>query len=73
MEIWFRIYRDPRAKYKPFLPNSWIVYIIDVLIKVKIKNLTDNYSTQSIFYLQNILECFYANGDVLEFGNPSHI
>lgn len=41
------------------------------MIKVKRRKPVDTHSTQSILYLQNILECFYTNEEVAQFGTPS--
>lgn len=37
VDIWVRIYRDPRAKYNVYLPNYWIIFIIKLLLQQKQK------------------------------------
>jgi hypothetical protein len=58
LEIWMRIYREPRSKYDHFLSNSWLVYIIRMLFEIKSKNITNPQNSQELFYLSNMLECF---------------
>lgn len=55
VDIWCRVYRDPRAKYKPYLPNCWITFMIKILSEVKIKQEPNTYSSQNIFHLHNIV------------------
>jgi hypothetical protein len=46
LEIWLRIYRDPRSKYDHFISNSWLVFIIKVLLELKAKNTANPQNNQ---------------------------